>query len=68
MATIAGIKYYNDSKATNPAALAAALALFSDEKVLLICGGKEEEADFSLVARELQAVRRVIACGKTENY
>ena len=64
VATIAGIKYYNDSKATNPAALAAALALFSDEKVLLICGGKEEEADFSLVARELQAVRRVIACGE----
>ena len=59
-----GIKHYNDSKATNPAALAAALAAFPDERVLLLCGGKEEGADFSLPVGALKAVARVVVSGE----
>lgn len=50
--TIAGVRYYNDSKATNPAAAAQALAGFSDRSVHLILGGraKGEGAAFGELA------------------
>ena len=38
--TIAGVRYFNDSKATNPAAATQALAGFDDASVHLILGGR----------------------------
>lgn len=40
--TINGVKYYNDSKATNPNSTIKALEAFGTEKVVLIAGGKDK--------------------------
>ncbi|MYB18671.1 MAG: UDP-N-acetylmuramoyl-L-alanine--D-glutamate ligase [Holophagales bacterium] len=50
--TVGGVRYYNDSKATNPAAALKALAGFSDGSVHLILGGraKDEAAAFAELA------------------
>lgn len=40
--TVNGVKYYNDSKATNPNSTIKALEAFGDEKVVLIAGGKDK--------------------------
>ena len=52
VATMGGVRYYNDSKATNPAASRQALAGFADRSVHLILGGraKGEGADFAELA------------------
>ena len=52
VATLGGVRYYNDSKATNPAASTQALAGFGDGSVHLILGGraKGEGADFAELA------------------
>lgn len=42
VATIGGIAFYNDSKATNPAAAARSLAAFEPGRVHLILGGREK--------------------------
>ena len=48
-----GVRWYDDSKATNIGAAAAALAGI-DGAVVLIAGGVGKSQDFSLLARELQ--------------
>ncbi len=45
VATLQGITYYNDSKATNPDASLSALAAFSPRKVVLIAGGRDKKTD-----------------------
>jgi UDP-N-acetylmuramoylalanine--D-glutamate ligase len=50
VATIAGVEYYNDSKATNVDATGKALAAFGDGKkplVHLILGGKDKDSDYT---------------------
>lgn len=44
-----GVRWYNDSKATNPHAGEAALRAF-DEKIVLIAGGYEKDSDFTVWA------------------
>jgi UDP-N-acetylmuramoylalanine--D-glutamate ligase len=58
-----GVTYVDDSKATNPAAVAAALASF-DEPVVLILGGSEKGTDFSEVLPYLGRCRSVICQGE----
>ena len=58
-----GVKYVDDSKATNPAAVAAALTSF-DEPVVLILGGSEKGTDFSEVLPYLGRCRAVICQGE----
>ena len=60
---VGGVTYVDDSKATNPAAVAAALASF-DEPVVLILGGSEKETDFSEVLPYLERCRSVICQGE----
>jgi len=50
--TVGGVRYYNDSKATNPAATMKALTGFGDGSVHLILGGraKGEAAAFAELA------------------
>jgi UDP-N-acetylmuramoylalanine--D-glutamate ligase len=45
--TLRGVEFYNDSKATNPAAAAEALGSFEAGKVRLILGGKDKGADWT---------------------
>ena len=58
-----GVLYVDDSKATNPAAVAAALGGF-ERPVVLILGGSEKETDFSEVLARLGACRAVVCQGE----
>jgi UDP-N-acetylmuramoylalanine--D-glutamate ligase len=64
--TIAGVGFYNDSKATNPASAARALSSFGPRRVHLILGGRDKDADWSelepCVARH---ARRVLLVGES---
>jgi len=60
----AGVLYVDDSKATNPAAVAAALASF-ERPVVLILGGSEKEADFAEILPHLDRCRAIICQGES---
>jgi UDP-N-acetylmuramoylalanine--D-glutamate ligase len=59
----AGVLFVDDSKATNPAAVAAALASF-EEPVALILGGSEKETDFSEILPHLGRCRAIVCQGE----
>jgi len=52
--TIDGISYYNDSKATNPDSTICALNGFSDNKAVLIAGGRDKGTDLSEMAEAVK--------------
>ncbi|MBL8778371.1 MAG: UDP-N-acetylmuramoyl-L-alanine--D-glutamate ligase [Acidimicrobiales bacterium] len=56
-----GVRFYDDSKATVPHAVAAALAAF--DSVVLIAGGRNKGIDLSPLAADLGRVRAVVAIG-----
>ncbi len=58
-----GVTYIDDSKATNPAAVAAALGSF-EEPTILILGGSEKETDFVEILPFLSRCRYVICQGE----
>lgn len=58
-----GVLYVDDSKATNPAAVAAALAGLQRPVVLLL-GGSEKRTDFSEVAEYVDGCRAVVCYGE----
>lgn len=51
--TVAGVDYYNDSKATNVDAVKYALTSFA-KPVIIILGGRDKDSNFSLLLPELQ--------------
>jgi UDP-N-acetylmuramoylalanine--D-glutamate ligase len=59
----AGVLYVDDSKATNPAAVAAALTSF-EEPVALILGGSEKDVDFAEILPHLERCRAVVCQGE----
>jgi UDP-N-acetylmuramoylalanine--D-glutamate ligase len=63
VAEVHGVRYYNDSKATNVDAAAKAIAAF-DAGVHLILGGKDKDSDYStLIPLLQQRVRAVYTIG-----
>ena len=61
-----GVRYVNDSKATNVAAALRALAAYEDEPVHLILGGSSKGEDFAPLAAAVGPnVRSVHAIGDT---
>lgn len=59
-----GVKYYNDSKATNPESAIVALQAFS-EPVILIAGGYDKGTDLSAFMAEIKVhVRELILLGQ----
>jgi UDP-N-acetylmuramoylalanine--D-glutamate ligase len=60
----ASVLFVDDSKATNPAAVAAALASF-EEPVVLILGGSEKETDFSEILPHLGRCRAIVCQGES---
>ena len=65
-AEIGGVRYVNDSKATNVAAALRALAAYEDEPVHLILGGSRKGEDFGPLAAALGPnVRSVHLIGET---
>jgi UDP-N-acetylmuramoylalanine--D-glutamate ligase len=64
VATIGGVAYYNDSKATNVEAARRSLEAFA-QPVLLVLGGRYKGGDFGELAPELRTHgRRVLAIGE----
>ena len=59
-----GVAYVDDSKATNPAAVAAALGGL-DRTVVLILGGSEKYTDFSEILAHLGKCRAVLCQGES---
>jgi len=63
VATIRGVEYYNDSKATNVDATIKALESFP-ANIHLILGGKDKDSDYTLLSGLLrQRVKRVYTIG-----
>ncbi len=58
----AGIRWFNDSKATTPHAASVALAAF--ERVVLIAGGLNKGLDLSPMAAQAHHVATVVAIGR----
>ncbi len=62
---IGGVAFYDDSKATNVGAAAAAIDSLSEPKVVLIAGGKGKEGSYAPLAQALaQRGRAVILIGE----
>lgn len=55
VATVAGVEYYNDSKATNPDAVLKALTAFEDRSVVVLLGGRNKGNDFGELARAVSS-------------
>ncbi|NGQ93716.1 UDP-N-acetylmuramoyl-L-alanine--D-glutamate ligase [Brevibacillus sp. SYP-B805] len=65
VATVQGVRYYNDSKATNPEAASRAIQAFA-EPVVLIAGGLDRGIDFrELVPVFRKHVKALVAYGQT---
>jgi len=61
------VRYIDDSKATNPHAVCAALDTFNDSPVILLLGGSDKNMDFSELLPHLGKVRLAVcfgACGR----
>lgn len=54
VATIDGIEYYNDSKATNTDSAICALKAFENNKVVLIAGGRDKGTDLTEFCNEIK--------------
>jgi UDP-N-acetylmuramoylalanine--D-glutamate ligase len=69
VAVIAGVTYYNDSKATNEGATVSAVRSMSkitNGAVVVILGGRAKQDDFSSLFGQLQGVRyKVILIGES---
>ncbi len=59
-----GVKYYNDSKATNPTSTVVALNAF-DEDTYLILGGMQRNQDFHELDGAIKNVKKIFAIGET---
>lgn len=60
-----GVKYYDDSKATNAHAVSAALKNFSPEKTIIIIGGKEKDESYGELIEQLKTLKHVVVLGKS---
>lgn len=63
---INGVKYYNDSKATNPTSTAIAINSF-DGNIHLILGGFERKQDFSELNDVINKVKNIYAIGQCQD-
>jgi len=64
-----GVKYFNDSFATNPVATLAAIRAF-EQPVVLIVGGSEKNLDYDELVREISSnknIKYVVSIGDTGN-
>lgn len=68
VATIDGIAFYNDSKATNPDSTIKALSSFPGQKIVLIAGGKDKGTDLKEMVEAIQdSVNSVILIGEAKD-
>lgn len=63
VADAGGVKWYDDSKATNPHAVLAAVSAF--RSVVLVAGGRNKGLDLGVLAQAAGPVRAVVAMGES---
>jgi len=64
VATINGVKFYNDSKGTNTDAVARAIESF-DSNTILIMGGQDKNMDFSLLKKWIKGkIKKIVLMGE----
>lgn len=64
VSTVAGVDYYNDSKATNPESAIKALESFSGQ-IILIAGGRDKHTDLSVMMNLIrERVEHLILLGE----
>ncbi len=61
--TVKGVSYFNDSKATNVAAVVKALRMM-DDKVVLILGGQDKGLSFAPISAMHKKISSVVICGE----
>lgn len=61
-----GVKYYNDSKSTNPTATITALKSF-EGNIHLILGGMDRNQDFNDLIPYLSKIKKIYAIGEVRN-
>ncbi len=62
VAEAGGVRWYDDSKATNPHAALSALSAF--QSVVLVAGGRNKGLDLGVLAKAADRVRAVVALGE----
>lgn len=62
---IDGVRYYNDSKATNAIATRSALSGFDRQDVILLLGGLDRGTEGELTVDDIQGMKAVIGFGET---
>lgn len=60
------VKYYNDSKSTNPTSTITALKSF-DKNIHLLLGGMERNQDFNDIKEYKNKIKRIYAFGEVKN-
>lgn len=63
---IDGVRFYNDTKATNTHAACAALSAF-DSNVILLCGGKDKHISFDDLKQFDQRIKYCFSFGQTKD-
>lgn len=58
--TIAGVEYVDDSKATNPGSVIAALRAFDERPIVLIAGGKAKGTDFAEMGKVVSSRAKAV--------
>ncbi|MCF0107007.1 MAG: UDP-N-acetylmuramoyl-L-alanine--D-glutamate ligase [Holdemanella sp.] len=65
--TIDGVRFYNDTKATNTHSACAALSAF-DKNVILLCGGKDKHIPFDDLKQFDEKVKHCFSFGQTKDH
>src|SRR5262249_29664165 len=67
VAEVQGVKFYNDSKATNVDSTVKSLEAF-DQNVIVILGGKDKGSDYTILAPLIvERVKQVVLIGAASN-
>ncbi len=64
--TINGVRFYNDTKATNTHAACAALSAF-DKDLILLCGGKDKHISFDDMKAYDKQIKHCFSFGQTKD-
>lgn len=62
---VAGVKYYNNSKATNVIATQTALRAF-EQPVILLAGGLDRDHDLEPLAKDFKNIKGIVAFGQSK--
>jgi UDP-N-acetylmuramoylalanine--D-glutamate ligase len=58
--SVAGVEWFNDSKATNPDAVSKAMEAFSGRPLILLLGGRSKGSDFGPLATQAAGIARTV--------